>query len=30
MVPADALELINGVTVTQLYNLMTGELQQAA
>jgi hypothetical protein len=30
MVQADALELINGVTVTQLYNLMTGELQQAA
>jgi hypothetical protein len=30
MVPSDALELINGVTATQLYNLMTGELQQAA
>ena len=29
MVPADALEPINGVTVTQLYNLMTGELKQA-
>ena len=30
MVQAGALELIHGVTVTQLYNLMTGELQQAA
>jgi len=30
MVQADALELINGVTVTQPYNLMTGELKQAA
>lgn len=30
VVPATALEIINGVTVTQLYNVMTGELQQAA
>ncbi len=30
MVQGAALELINGVTVTQLYNVMTGELQQAA
>lgn len=30
VVQADVLELINGVTVTQLYNLMTGELKQAA
>ena len=30
MVQADALEYINGVTVTHLFNLMTGELKQAA
>ena len=30
MVQTDALELINGVTVAQPYNPMTGELQQAA
>jgi hypothetical protein len=30
MVQANALTPINGVTVTQLYNLMTGELKQAA
>ena len=30
MVQADALESINGVTVTQYYNLMTGELKNAA
>lgn len=29
MVQADALELINGVTATQFYNLMTGELKPA-
>lgn len=30
MVTGSALECINGVTATQLYNLMTGELKQAA
>lgn len=30
MVQADGLELINGVTTTQLYNLMTGEIKIAA
>ena len=30
MVQADALEAINDVTITQLYNPMTGELKQAA
>jgi hypothetical protein len=30
MVKAETLEIINGFTVTQLYNLMTGELKQAA
>ena len=30
MVKAEALEIINGFTVTQLYNLMTGEMKQAA
>ncbi|MBE0542226.1 MAG: DEAD/DEAH box helicase [Verrucomicrobia bacterium] len=30
VVQADALEPINGVTVTQLYNLLTGELKEAA
>jgi hypothetical protein len=30
VVKADELEIINGVTATQLYNVMTGELRQAA
>lgn len=30
LIPADRLQLIHGVTVSQLYNLMTGELKEAA
>jgi DEAD/DEAH box helicase domain-containing protein len=29
MIPADGLEIINGVTVTQFYNVLTGELKNA-
>jgi DEAD/DEAH box helicase domain-containing protein len=29
MIPADSLEIINGVTVTMLYNVHTGELKNA-
>ena len=30
MVRSDVIEPINGVTATQLYNVMTGELKKAA